>query len=131
MAAADLAAGAGQRLARLRDQLHQRLAEALPGRVHLNGAPDHRLPNTLNVSIDGIRGHDLLAAAPGIAASTGLACHSGIHSPSPVLTAMGIDTDRALGALRLSLGRFSSAADIDSAVRALLDAIGHLTRPHE
>ncbi|WP_433726625.1 cysteine desulfurase family protein [Nocardia sp. CA-129566] len=131
LAAADLAAGAGQRLARLRDQLHQRLAEALPGRVHLNGAPEHRLPNTLNVSIDGIRGHDLLAAAPGIAASTGLACHSGIHSPSPVLTAMGIDTDRALGALRLSLGRFSSAADIDSAVRALLDAIGHLTRPHE
>ncbi len=122
LAADDLAAG---RLAALRDDLHRRLADALPGRVRLNGpeAGRQRLPNTLNVSIDGTRGHDVLAAAPAIAASTGSACHSGVHTPSPVLTAMGFDADRALAAIRLSLGRWSTPADVETAVRALGSAV--------
>ncbi|MFJ7219199.1 cysteine desulfurase family protein [Amycolatopsis sp. NPDC098790] len=122
LAAADLAAG---RVAALRDDLHRRLAEVLPGRVRLNGpdAPGQRLPNTLNVSIDGTRGHDVLARAPEIAASTGSACHSGVHAPSPVLTAMGFDAARALAAIRLSLGRWSTPADVDTAVQALEAAV--------
>ncbi|MEI5519854.1 cysteine desulfurase family protein [Streptomyces brasiliscabiei] len=115
LAAADLADGAPVRIAALRDDLHRRLSVGLPGRVRLNGPEKHRLPNTLNISVDGVLGHELLAAAPEIAASTGSACHSGTHTPSPVLTAMGLDPARALGALRLSLGRWTTAADIETA----------------
>lgn len=123
LAADDLAnGGSPTRLALLRDDLHQRLAGALPGRVHLNGHPDHRLPNTLNISIDGVAGHELLAAAPQIAASTGSACHSGTYTPSRVLIAMGLSTRRSFGALRLSLGRWTTPADIDIAAQALAKA---------
>ncbi|MGW0809216.1 cysteine desulfurase family protein [Nonomuraea sp. NPDC002799] len=122
LAARDLADGEPARLAALRDDLHRRLADGLPGRVHLNGPLQERLPNTLNVSIDGVLGHDLLAAAPQLAASTGSACHSGTHTPSPVLTAMGLDADRALAAVRLSLGRWSTPADIETAATALIKA---------
>ncbi|MEU2034490.1 cysteine desulfurase family protein [Nocardia amamiensis] len=122
LAADDLATGAPARLALLRDELHQRLAAALPGRVHLNGPTHQRLPNTLNISIDDTRGHEILAATPDIAASTGSACHSGTHTPSPVLQAMGISTTRALSALRLSLGRPSTPEDIRTAAAALIAA---------
>ncbi|MEV6923916.1 aminotransferase class V-fold PLP-dependent enzyme [Dactylosporangium sp. NPDC051485] len=122
LAAADLADGAPARIAALRDDLHRRLETGLPGRVHRNGAADRCLPNTLNVSIDGVRGHQVLAAAPAVAASTGSACHSGVHTPSPVLTAMGVPPDRALGALRLSLGRWTTPGDIDTAAAAILAA---------
>lgn len=122
LAADELASGVPARIAALRDDLHQRLANGLPGRVHLNGPDKQRLPNTLNVSVDGVLGHELLAAAGQIAASTGSACHSGTHAPSPVLTAMGLDTNRALGALRLSLGRWSTAEDIESAAATLIRA---------
>ncbi|UGT68350.1 cysteine desulfurase [Nocardia gipuzkoensis] len=123
LAADALARNVPARIARLRDQLHQQLSTALPGRVHLNGHPDHRLSNTLNVSIDGTRGHGILTAAPDIAASTGSACHSGTHTPSPVLEAMGLDTARALSALRLSLGRWTTPDDIEKAVTALVAAV--------
>jgi cysteine desulfurase len=119
LAAAELRDGTPARLAALRDGLHRSLADALPGRVHLNGPVKQRLPNTLNVSIDGIRGHELLTATPQIAASTGSACHSGTHTPSPVLTAQGLPAERALGAVRLSLGRWSTPADIETAAAAL------------
>jgi cysteine desulfurase len=123
LAAEDLANDGPSRIAALRDHLYQRLAEALPGRVHLNGRQHNRLPNTLNISIDQSLGHQILDSAPQIAASTGSACHSGRHSPSSVLTAMGRDQDRALGSLRLSLGRWTTEADIDTAGAALSAAI--------
>jgi cysteine desulfurase len=129
LAARDLADGAEARLAGLRDRLHARLAAALPGRVKLNGPPGQRLPTTLNVSITGLRGHELLAAAPGVAASTGSACHSGQHTPSPVLTAMGLDERRALAAIRLSVGRWTTQADIDAAAGQLADAATRLANP--
>ncbi|MFD5234645.1 cysteine desulfurase family protein [Streptomyces qaidamensis] len=122
IAAAELADGVPTRVAALRDDLHQRLTAALPGRVHLNGPEKNRLPNTLNVSIDGVLGHELLAAANQIAASTGSACHSGTHTPSPVLTAMDVDPARALGALRLSVGRWTTPGDIETAATALTRA---------
>jgi cysteine desulfurase len=115
----ELASGSESRLASLRDRLHGRLAAALPGWVELNGSPGRRLPNTLNVSFAGLRGYELLAAAPGVAASTGSACHSGQHTPSPVLTAMGLDEARALAAVRLSAGRWTTEADIDTAAGQL------------
>ncbi|MFE0802387.1 cysteine desulfurase family protein [Streptomyces sp. NPDC058812] len=118
----ELADGTADRIAALRDDLHQRLTTALPGRVHLNGPERRRLPNTLNISVDGALGHELLASAPEIAASTGSACHSGAHTPSPVLTAMDVPTERALGALRLTLGRWTTEGDIDVAATALVRA---------
>jgi cysteine desulfurase len=123
LARAGLTDGEPDRIASLRDQLHDRLAAGLPGRVHVNGPVTHRLPNTLNVSITGVLGHELLDAVPGIAASTGSACHSGTRTPSPVLTAMGIDATQALAAIRLSLGRWTTTADIDQAASALISAI--------
>ena len=124
LAAHELTEGRGTRLAQMRDLFHQHLRDALPGRVHLNGPEHTRLPNTLNISIDGIRGHELLAAAAGIAASTGSACHSGTHTPSPVLSAMGLDQQRALAALRLSLGRWTTPDDIESAAATITKAVG-------
>lgn len=127
--AADLAAGAlaggeSDRLTGLRDRLEQRLGARLPGRVQLNGHRDQRLPNTLNVSIDGCRALSLLARLEGVDASAGSACHAGADRPSPVLQAMGISTDRALAAIRLSLGRWTTEAEVDIAAAAIGDAAG-------
>jgi cysteine desulfurase len=125
-AAADIArtalAAEQLRLTTLRDQLHQALNIALPGRVHLNGHPVRRLPNTLNISISGTLGNGLLDTVADLAASTGSACRSGTTEPSPVLTAMGLDRDRALAAVRLSLGRWTTTADIDRAADLLARA---------
>jgi cysteine desulfurase len=127
-AAADLARTAldaePARLTRLRDRLHRALESALPGAVRLNGHPERRLPNTLNISITGTTGTDLLAAVDQVAASTGSACHSGTTEPSPVLTAMGLDRNRALEAARLSLGRWTTTADVDRAADLLATCAG-------
>ncbi|WP_431961284.1 cysteine desulfurase family protein [Actinacidiphila sp. bgisy160] len=123
LAAAELADGADGRAEALRDRLHRGLTRALPGRVHLNGSVRHRLPTTLNVSIDGVPGHELLAAVPRIAASTGSACHSGSRAASPVLRAMGLSDDRALTAVRLTVGRWTTTGDIDLAARLLTAAV--------
>lgn len=87
----------------------------LGDRVSLNGHQWLRLPNTLNVSILGIDGDRLLAATPLLAASTGSACHAADTEPSAVLLAMGLDAARARAALRLSLGRSSTAEQVSAA----------------
>ena len=122
LAADDLAHGAGERLTALRDRLQQGLERRLPGDVQLNGPVAERLPNTLNVSIKGVVGHELLTAVPTLAASTGSACHSGRHTPSPVLTAMGAGSERSLSAVRLSLGRWTTPEDVDFAVDEIVRA---------
>jgi cysteine desulfurase len=111
----------------LRDRLHQRLTQLLPDRVSLNGHPEHRLPGTLNISISNTRGADVLAATPGIAAATGSACHEGIDEPSPVLSAMGQPPEQALAALRFSLGRWTTASQVDEAARLIAASVAHLT----
>ncbi len=126
--AADSLPQSASQLTDLRDSLHRRLAELLPDRVSLNGHPEHRLPGTLNISISNTRGPDVLAATPGIAAATGSACHEGIDEPSPVLSAMGQHPERALAALRLSLGRWTTAIEIDRAAQQIAAGVVHLTR---
>ena len=123
LVADDLAAGSVARLTALRDTLHAILEARLPGRVHLNGHRAARLPQTLNLSIDGVVGHDLLVRCPAIAASTGSACHSGSREPSPVLTAMGLTTESSLAALRLTLGRWTDNEDVAAAADALVKAV--------
>lgn len=128
LARAELADGGPERLRALRDRLHRRLADALPGRVRLNGHAGQRLPGTLNVVIDGVDGAELLAATPGIAASTGSACHTGQDGPSPVLDAMG--TAATTYPLRLSLGRWTTEAEVDDAAeRIATSARTLLARP--
>lgn len=114
------------RLQSLRDELQKRLEEALPGAVHVNGHPTHRLPNTLNVSIDGIVGEAVLAATPRLASSTGSACHEGSTEPSSVLMAMGLSRERALGALRLTLGRWSTIEEVHEAATLLAQTVDAL-----
>ncbi len=108
-------------LAQRRDALYARLREAIPGLL-LNGHPQHRLPNTLNLSFPGVDGRALLAAAPSIAASVGSACHSDEDAVSGVLGAMGVDPARARGAVRLSLGEQTSMDDVVLAADALISA---------
>jgi len=109
-------------LTSLRDQLHTRLQAEIPG-LALNGHNEARLPNTLNISFPDVSGHELLAgAAQDVAASTGSACHSGDHAVSGVLGAMKTSTLRAVGAVRLSVGIYTTPADIERAARALIAA---------
>jgi cysteine desulfurase len=115
-----------ERLRALRDRLQARLAERIDG-LELNGHPTERLPNTLNVSFPRVDGEQLLAATPGVAASTGSACHAGRTDPSAVLLAMGIAPDRALGAVRLTLGRWSTEHEVDRAAILLCESWGSLT----
>jgi cysteine desulfurase len=117
-----LRARAPLQVMRLRDRLHTAMRSAVPGLV-LNGHPDDRLPNTLNVSIPGRDGESVLERTPSVAAATGSACHSGRTEPSPVLTAMGLSPERALGAVRLSLGYDTTAAEIDAAAADLIAAV--------
>jgi cysteine desulfurase len=108
----------------LRDRFWRLLRERFGERVVLNGHPQQRLPNTLNVSFPGHHGHEILASIPQLAASTGSACHDGGHQLSPVLQAMGVSTSVALGAIRFSLGRSSNAEEIEAVVAALTRIIG-------
>jgi cysteine desulfurase len=114
------------RIQRLRDRLQQSLEQRLPGKLSLNGHPGERLPNTLNVSVAGVMGETVLAATPQIASSTGSACHEGSTEPSTVLMAMGFSRERALGALRLTLGRWTTPVDVERAATLLAQTVDSL-----
>jgi cysteine desulfurase len=114
---------ATDRLRRLRDRLWDKLRSALGERVVLNGHPEERLPNTLNANFAGWIGAELLESVPEIAASTGSACHEGSVTLSPVLRAMGVPPELGQGALRLSVGRFTTEEEIDRAAAMLIAAV--------
>ena len=107
-------------LKKLRDLLHERLRASFPGLV-LNGPEVERLSNTLNVSFPGIAGCDLMAGVPQVAASLGSACHAGQEAASPVLAAMGVSPEVARGAVRFSVGRYTTAAQVEEAADLLLN----------
>ena len=113
------------RLQELRDRLHEALRQEVGG-VHLNGHPTRRLPNTLNVSFAGVDSTTLLAAVPDLATSTGAACHSGHTEPSSVLLAIGAPNELALGAVRFSLGRWTTAEDVEQVVALLAEQVSNL-----
>jgi cysteine desulfurase len=108
------------RVAGLRDRLWDSL-QARVADVRLNGHPTRRVPGTLNVSFRGLEAESLILALDlkGIGGSAGSACTSGSLEPSYVLTAMGVPTEWALGALRCSLGRSTSEADVDYVLEVL------------
>ena len=102
------------RLAALRDRLESGILAAVP-RTAVNGARDPRVPNTTNISFDGIEAESLLIALDleGIAVSTGSACSSGTLEPSHVLRAMGFPAHRTQNSIRLSLGQGNTEAEVD------------------
>jgi cysteine desulfurase len=108
----------------LRDDFWRALRGEFGDRIVLNGHPEKRLPNTLNVSFRGLHGNEILGRIPHVAASTGSACHSGNTHISPVLQAMDVSTDVGHGAVRFSLGRGTSRAEIDGVVAALRQYCG-------
>ncbi|MEJ2671136.1 MAG: aminotransferase class V-fold PLP-dependent enzyme [Deltaproteobacteria bacterium] len=109
-----------QRLRGLRDELWQGILSLFP-EAKLNGHPDQRLPNTLNVSLPGIRGESLVLALDqqGISFSSGSACRSGSPQPSHALMAMGLSEAQAHCAIRLSLGIGNTREQITRTLEAL------------
>jgi cysteine desulfurase len=130
------------RLRTLRDDLAARLKALVPD-LSVNAEDSERSPHLLSVSIDGADSEALLMHLDlaGVAASSGSACSTGAVEPSHVLVAMGMPRDRALGAIRFSLGRESTEADIDRAaavvptvvakVRKLAGVLGRMGAPSE
>jgi cysteine desulfurase len=116
------------RLVRLRDRLI-REALALPG-AHLNGDPVQRLPNNVNLSFDGTDSQSLVMGLDlhGVASSSGSACTSGSMEPSHVLIALGLPPERAAAAVRLTVGRGTTDADVSYALDALRDVVIRLQR---
>ena len=111
------------KIQQLRDLFWAMLQASFPGRIALNGHPTKRLPNTLNVSFVGVAGSEILARMEDVAASTGAACHSGDVKLSPVLEAMGVPLEVGMGAIRFSLGRKTTEADIRFVVGSLERAL--------
>ncbi|WP_072385599.1 cysteine desulfurase family protein [Hyphomicrobium sp. CS1BSMeth3] len=104
----------------LRDRLWASLRAQFGNRIALNGHPEERLPNTANISFVGKVGADILSALDGVAASTGSACHSGHVELSPVLAAMQVPPEVGMGAIRFSLGRATTEAEIDAVAADLV-----------
>ncbi len=120
LAQAEMADEAG-RLAGLRDRLLDRLRAAIPDIV-VNGDMQARIPGNLNLTFPDVAASDLMARVPDLCVSTGSACSSAAIEPSYVLRAIGLTDDAASRTLRVGLGRFTSAADIDYAAAALAAA---------
>lgn len=102
------------------------LKEHFKDNVVLNGHPEMRLPNTLNISFVGKVGQDILQQLPLLAASTGSACHAGVVELSPVLKAMRIDEHVGQGTIRFSLGKYTTKEEIETVVEWLKETVNVL-----
>ena len=109
------------RIGQLRDRLWKLLRDATPGIV-LNGNPQARIPGNLNLTFPAATAAQLMQANPELCVSTGSACSSAVIEPSYVLRALGLSDAAAARTLRIGIGRFTSAADIDYAAAALTGA---------
>jgi len=103
----------------LRDRFFEGLKGIFGEGITLNGHPTERLPNTLNVNFVGRIGAEVLAKMPGVAASTGSACHAGSVTLSPVLAAMGVPLKEGMGAVRFSLGRTTTWEELEEVLNLL------------
>jgi cysteine desulfurase len=114
----------------LRDRLVEGILTRIPG-SQLNGHPERRLANNVNVSFRGVEGEALLARLDGvgIAASSGAACGSSTWEPSHVLIAMGLPLEMAVGSLRLTLGPSNTEAEVDYLLHVLPDLVLSLREP--
>jgi len=108
------------RVQQLRDRLEQGIRRLIPA-ARLNGHREKRLPNTLNLTLPGLRGESLVLALDqrGVALSSGSACKSGSPEPSHVLLAMGMPAEDAHCAVRFSLSRLTTEEEIERTLEAL------------
>ncbi len=114
-----------KRLTELRQQLWQQLSQV--GGIHLNGHPTQRLPSNLNISVEGVDGAALLLGLqPVMAVSSGSACSSATTTPSHVLTALGRSEQLAYASVRLGIGRFNTATEIDKVAQHITATIASL-----
>ena len=112
------------RLSAMREQFWDGIRDL--GDIHINGHPSQRLPGAINICVGGVEGEALLLSLRELAISTGSACTSASLEPSHVLRAIGLPDDLAHSSLRLSFGRFTSAADVEVAVARLRHAVQKL-----
>ncbi|MCH7888252.1 MAG: IscS subfamily cysteine desulfurase [Proteobacteria bacterium] len=113
------------RIRGLRDRLYNGITGRISG-VSLNGDLDHRLAGNLNLGFAGVGGESLLAALEDLAVSSGSACTSASIEPSYVLRALGVDDSLIDGSIRFGVGRFTTEAEIDYAVGAVVEHVGAL-----
>ena len=112
------------RILGLRSALWARLSQVQGAR--LNGALDQRLPGLLNVAFAEVDGETLLMALDDLAVSTGSACTSATVEPSYVLRALGVPDELAQSSLRMTIGRFTTAEDVDHAARRVVETVNAL-----
>ena len=110
----------------LRDFLFNAIKQEIP-EIKLNGHPEERLPNTLNISFPGVEASLLIERMNPVAASAGAACHSGSEVISPVLSAMKVPDFLAMGSVRFSLGRMNIKSEIEAAIPLIIRAYRDLT----
>ena len=118
-------AGEAQRLLALRARFLAGLRAKLP-EIVLNGDAGRRLPGNVNLSFPGLKAVEVIAACPGLALSTGSACTAAEVEPSYVLRALGLGDELASSSLRIGLGRFTTATEVDFAVETLAAAVPRL-----
>ena len=114
----------------MRDKLEYEILNKIPNsRVHGTNDKTKRLPNTSNISFPNLNGEAILARLNdfGVCVSTGSACNAEIHTASPVLQAMNIPYSQAMGAIRFSLGRFNTEAEVDFVLARLPKIIADLS----
>jgi cysteine desulfurase len=116
-----------KRLKNLSERFFEKITEQIPD-VYLNGHPELRIPNTLNLSFKGVEGESIILSLDlkGIAVASGSACTSGTLEPSHVLSAMGVPPDLAQSSLRFSFGRSNTIDDIDYVVEVLPEIVSRL-----
>ncbi|MBN1944889.1 MAG: selenide, water dikinase SelD [Bradymonadales bacterium] len=118
------------RLRTLRDRLSRLLDDGFVGLVH-HGHPERRLPNTLSIAFPGLDAGLLLTRlGDELGASAGAACHADSVDPSHVLTAMGVDPATSMSTVRLSVGRFTTEAEVEEGARRILDVVRELAGDH-
>ncbi|GLI36154.1 hypothetical protein DAMNIGENAA_35870 [Desulforhabdus amnigena] len=116
-----------EHLQKMRDLLETRLKGEFAD-IRINGHPEMRLPNTSSVSFKGVGANVILAGMRNVAASAGAACHSEGVQVSSVLKAMGIPLEYAMGTIRFSVGRFTTAEEIDRAMEDISSAVRDCAR---
>ena len=120
-------AAAVPRMKALRDRLHQGIEAKLVD-VYLNGHPTDRLPSTVNISFAYVEGEALMMGIKDVAVSSGSACTSASLEPSYVLKSLGVGDELAHSSLRFGIGRFTTEAEIDYTIDAVVKAVEHLRK---
>ncbi len=115
-----------EHMKRMRDRLHEGLKENCRN-IALNGHPEKRLPNTLSIGFRGIEANTLLSELEDVAASAGAACHADQVDVSSVLEAMKTPVEYAMGTVRFSTGKLTTADEVDRAVNRISEAVKRLS----